>query len=122
MYSFSFPNMFTTGSAKLVEDKAAIRSNLVLLLSSEQKTLFGDPYFGCQLRKCLYEQSDSLIVDILIDHIYTTIKTFMPQVYLSRKDIRILAKRTSIVAEIRYYHVLDNTSDLFSIRLTETAE
>ena len=121
MYSFSFPNMLEANgtSAKLLEDKEAIRSNLLRLLASERETLFGDPYFGCQLRKYMFEQSTSLIADLLIDHIYTSIITFMPQVMLTRKDIRVLTSKNNLFVEIRYYYVRDNTSDLFTIKLTE---
>ena len=123
MYSISFPNMFTSGTTILKADKEAIRSNMLLLLSSERDTLFGDPYFGASLRKYIYEQSNSIIVDILIDELYTTIVTFMPQVVISRNDIKILTSGTSLFAEIKYYYAVDNTSDLFTIQLTTgTAE
>lgn len=119
MYSFSFPNMLNSASANLLEDKDAIRSNIVLLLSSERDTLFGDPYFGSQLKKYIFEQSGSIVVDLLIDELYTTIRTFMPQVYLTRKDITIYVSKSSLYAEIKYYYVVDNTADLFTIKLTE---
>lgn len=118
MYSLSFPQMFTSCGTKLVSDKAAIRSNMLLLLSSERDTLFGDPYFGCELRKYLFEQSNSIVVDLLIDELYTTIITKMPQVFLKRKDIKILTSGTSLYAQINYYYVIDNTSDMFTIQLT----
>lgn len=120
MYSFGFPRMFNHTTANLVKDKEAIRSNMLLLLASERATLFGDPYFGSQLKKYLFEQSQSIVVDLLIDELYTTITTFMPQVYLTRKDIKVYCSRTAIYADIKYYFTLDNTSDLFTIKLTET--
>lgn len=119
MYSFAFPRMFGTTQSNLVKDKDAIRSNMLLLLSSEQQSLFGDPYFGSQLKKYLFEQRTSIVVDLLIDELYTTIVTFMPQVYLTRKDITIYSAKNQLFAEIKYYYTLDNTSDLFTIRLTE---
>ena len=128
MFSFGFPRMFNNTQANLVEDKDAIRSNIILLLSSEQSTVFGDPYYGSQLKKYIFEQRNSIIVDLLIDELYTTIATFMPQVYLTRKDITIYTtnepkwKRSALFAEIRYYYTIDNTSDLFTIKLTEATE
>lgn len=122
MYSISFPVMFTSGNTILKKDKEAIRSNMLLLLSSECDTLFGDPYFGCMLKKYIYEQENSIVVDLLIDELYTAITTFMPQVVLSRKDIKILASGTSLYAQINYYYVADNTSDLFTILLTNGSE
>ena len=122
MYSFAFPRMFNHTTSNLVQDKDAIRSNLILLLSSERATLFGDPYFGSELKKYIFEQSNSIIVDLLIDELYTAIATFMPQIFLTRKDITIYSSDTSIFAEIRYQYTLDNTSDLFVIKLTESEE
>lgn len=120
MYSFAFPRMLNSTTANLLNDKEAIRSNMILLFSSERGTLFGDPYYGCELAKYLYEQSGSIVVDLLIDELYTTIKTFMPQVYVERKDIKVYAINTTLYADIKYYYIIDNTSDLFTIRLTET--
>ena len=120
MYSFNFPNMLNNTTANLVKDKEAIKSNMLLLLASEKATLFGDPYFGSELKKYIFEQSQGIVVDILIDQFYTTIKTFMPQVLISRKDINIRVTNSTIYAEIKYYYKLDNTSDLFTIKLTDT--
>lgn len=122
MYSFGFPKMLNHTTANLLLDKEAIRSNILLLLSSEQETLFGDPYFGSQLRKYIFEQSQSIVVDLLIDRLYTCISTFMPQVFLTRDDISVYAEKTTIYADIKYYYVRDNTSDLFTIKLTDISE
>lgn len=122
MFSFGFPRMFNHTNANLLKDKDAIRKNMYLLLSSEQNTLFGDPYFGCQLKKYIFEQSQSIVVDLLIDRLYTTVATFMPQVYITRKDIQIEVRKTTIYANITYRYLIDNTSDLFSIKLTELTD
>lgn len=120
MHSFAFPRMLNSTTANLLKDKEAIRSNMILLLSSERGTLFGDPYYGTELVKYLYEQSGSIVIDLLIDEFYTTIKTFMPQVHIERNDIKVYAVDTTLYADIKYYYIIDNTSDLFTIRLTET--
>ena len=119
MYSFSFPRMLNSNSANLIKDKEAIRSNIILLLSSERDTLFGDPFYGAQTRKYIFQQAGSIVPDLLIDELYTTIKTFMPQVYLTRNDITVYIVDTSLYADIKYYYVIDNTSDLFTIKLTQ---
>lgn len=120
MYSFAFPRMLNTTTANLLQDKDAIRSNMILLLSSERDTLFGDPYYGAELKKYLFEQSGSIVPDLLIDEFYTTIITFMPQVYITRKDIEVYVVDKTLYADIKYYYVVDNTSDLFTIKLTES--
>ena len=122
MYSFEFPNMLGNTDSNLVSDKDAVKSNMRLLCSSERLTLFGDPYFGTQLKKYIFEQSSSIIADLLIDELYTTITTFMPQVFLTRKDISVFVVKNCLYATIKYYYVRDNTSDLFTIRLTQSSE
>lgn len=110
--------MLNRTQANLIKDKEAVRSNLVLLLSSERLSLFGDPYFGSQLKSTIFEQASSLVVDLLIDEIYTTIITFIPQVFLTRKNISITTDGTDIFAEINYVFIPDNTADLYIINLT----
>ena len=122
MYSFAFPRMLNSTTSNLLLDKEAIRSNMILLLSSERDTLFGDPYYGAELKKHIFEQSSSIIPDLLIDELYTTIKTFMPQVYLTRKDITVYVKKTTLFVDIHYYYIIDNTSDLFTIKLTDSSD
>jgi phage baseplate assembly protein W len=114
--------MFNHTNAHLVEDKEAIRSNMILLLSSECDTLFGDPYFGARLKKYIFEQSEAIVVDLLIDELYTTIKTFMPHVILTRKDIKIWTADRTLFAEIQYTYSVDNTSDLFVIKLMQSSQ
>ena len=121
MYSFEFPIMIRNNSAALLNDKAAIKSNLKLLFSSERQELFGDPYFGTLLKRVLFEQAHSLVADLLIDEIYTSITTFIPQVFLTRKDIRLEIKNNvEIYAVINYIYLPDNTSDMYTILLTDT--
>ena len=122
MYSCAFPRMLNSTTANLLQDKEAIRSNMILLLSSERDTLFGDPYYGAELKKYLFEQSGAIVPDLLIDELYTTIKTFMPQVYITRKDIKVYVVNTTLYADIKYYYIIDNTSDLFTIKLTQSSE
>lgn len=122
MYSFNFPSMLSGVTSKLLQDKEAIRSNVLLLLQSERKTLFGDPYFGSQLKRLLFEQATSLVADLVIDELYTTLTTFIPQIFLTRKDITLTCDGTDIFATVRYVFVLDNTVDLYTINLTETDE
>lgn len=119
MYSFGFPSMIGSTTSNLIKDKDAIRSNLILLLSSEQTSLFGDPYLGSRLRQILFEQATSLAADLLIDEVYTAIITFIPQIYIERKNIRIVNIGQSLVLTLSYIYKLDNTSDLYSIKLTD---
>lgn len=120
MYSFNFPEMLRSNTSILVEDKEAVKSNIILLLNSERKTLFGDPYYGTALKQVLFEQSNTIIVDLIIDELYMSLQTFIPQIFLERKQIEIFTDGTDMFAKIAYTYILDNTSDMFAIKLTES--
>ena len=117
MYSINYPDMFGTATTKLAEDHNATLSNISLLLSSWKNSLFGDPYFGTRIKEYIYEQNNIILHDIIIDNIYTSIKEFIPQVYLTRKDITIKAENSSIYVTIHCINKLDNQPDMFSIEL-----
>lgn len=112
--------MINSVSTNLFEDKEAIKSNLVLILSSEKRTLFGDPQFGATLKKYLFEQSHSIVADLVVDEIYSTIVSYIPQLTISRKDITLTTDGTDLFVELKVTYNLDNTSDLYLINLTKS--
>lgn len=87
MKSINIDNMFSNISTNTILDKDATMQNLKLLLETSKGELFGDPYFGTNLKKMIYDQNDVILKDLVIDDIYTAIKTFMPQIEVDRKDI-----------------------------------
>ena len=119
MKSIQFPNMFGQVKTNIVQDHKATAQNIKLLLLSERSSLYGDPQFGCALRKMIYEQNSKLLRDVLIDELYTTIIAYMPQVRVQRSDIEILQEGTSIYAQIKCVNLIDFTTDLYQIDLTD---
>ena len=122
MISFAWPNMVSNTSALMINDHEATASNLKLLLLSEKKSLFGDPYFGTSLRKLTFEQNNNIVRDLIIDDIYTAIITFMPQLMVNRKDIVVTSDRAKVFVNIKATNLLDYKTDLFNINLTESDE
>lgn len=118
MYSINFPDMFNSTNTILLKDHEATSSNLVLLLYSVKKSLFGDPYFGTNLRNYLFEQSNLILRDIVIDDIYTAIKVFMPQISLKREDISVELDGVDVKAKINCINLIDHKNNLFIINLT----
>ena len=118
MESLSFPRMFTSARTTLSNDHNATLSNLKLLLASERNSLLGDPYFGTLLKRIIFSPNDSVLADIVIDEIYTSILTFMPQLKLSRNDISISSDGSSIYATIRATNLIDFQLDTYNINLT----
>lgn len=117
MQSISFPNLFTNTTTRLLSDHEATVSNLRLLLLSEKNSLFGDPYFGTNIRKLIFEPNNVVLQDIVIDEIYTAILQFMPQVLVKRTDITIVQQGSDLFVTIRALNLLDYTTDLYNINL-----
>ena len=97
MKSLSFPDMFNNATTRTLSDHEATVSNLKLLLKSDKNGLFGDPYFGTNLKKLLFEPNNVVLQDIVIDDIYTAILQFMPQIRIERKNISIVSSGPAFV-------------------------
>lgn len=116
MKSLNFPRMFNSSTTNVIVDKEATASNLKALLMSETGELLGDPYYGVALKAHLFEQNNYVLVNILIDEVYTKIVTFMPQLTITRDDIVITSdERGQISIQIRALNKLDYTTDLYNI-------
>lgn len=119
MYSIKFPDMLSSVETNLTLDHPATSQNLLLMLKSDKGSLFGDPYFGTIIKKMLYDQNNIVLHNLLIDELYTSIVTFMPQIKLSRNDIRLSCTKEAIYVTIEALNLIDYQIDLFNIKLTE---
>ena len=117
MHSISFPEMFSSAKTNLVEGREATMSNMRLLLASWKRSLFGDPYFGTNLKKFIHENNNIVLRDLIIDEIYVSLITFMPQVFVKRKDIVVDSDGTSVYATINCINKLDNEVNTYQIDL-----
>ena len=117
MYSIGFPNMFSGSKTNLIEDTEATMSNLKLLLKSHQGSLLGDPKFGTRLKHVFYSNNSPILRDLIIDEIYIAISNYMPQLKVSRDDIKIIQNRTRVYASVNCINLIDNTPNLFEIDL-----
>ena len=119
MYSINFPNIFNPGkvTVSLLKDKEATENNLKLLLKSGKGELFGDPNFGTNLYSLIYNQSNAILRDIIIDTIYTNILVYMPQLAIKRNDIEILFDNTNIKIKIKCLNKQDYTLNNYELVL-----
>ena len=122
MYSLSFPDMFTTSRTKLYKDRDATMSNLKLLLLSFKGNLLGDPYYGTNLHKIIYSNNHQILKDLVIDDIYMAIAEFMPQLRVARNDISVYGDGINLYATINATNLLNYTTNMYEINLTETEE
>ena len=70
----------------------------------------------------MFNQNNQVLRDIVIDDIYTAILTFMPQLVVNRKDITVTSNGANIYVAIRALNLLDYTTDLYNINLTQSEE
>ena len=122
MKSIQFQKMFNNASTNLVEDKEATENNLKLLLLAEKNELLGDPYFGVQLKKYLFEQNNSIMDTMLIDDFYTAIALFMPQLVVQRRDIKLEHIGNKLYCSITGTNQLNFQVDSYNIVLLRDEE
>ena len=122
MNAVRFPNMLSSNKTVVIKDLEATKQNLTLLLTSYKKTMLGDPYFGTNLRKLLFESNNAVLRDLVIDDIYTTINTFMPQLRVVRKDIEVISDRNSVRVNLKAQNLLDFSLNEYNIKLLEVEE
>lgn len=122
MNAVKFPDMISLNQTNIVKDKDATEQNLILLLHSYKGTMFGDPYFGVNLRRLLYESNNDILRDLVIDDLFTAICKFMPQIRVSRDDIEINASQNTLTVSIRAQNLLDFNFDTYNIKLLDVEE
>lgn len=122
MRSIAFPIMLGNSSTNIIRDHDATASNLKLLLLSDKTSLFGDPYFGTNIKKLIHDQNNIVIRDLVIDDIYTAITTFMPQIIVKRGDIKVTSDKSNVYVNLKCLNLIDYTTDLYNINLTSSEE
>lgn len=115
--SFSFPNMFSNGSTKIKYDRDATKQNLLLLLMSTKQSLFGDPNYGTNIKKLIFEQNNHILRDIVIDDIQSNIAVFLPQIQVQRKDIELVSQGNTLYVNLRSRNMIDYSFEDFSLAL-----
>lgn len=116
--SIAFPDMLSSTRMNIISEDDATASNLRLLLLSPRKSLFGDPYYGNELKDVIFSQSGQIIKDLIVDEIYTAIAVFMPQLSVSRDDISIETDGVELYTTLKATNLLNYTTNLYNIKLT----
>lgn len=115
--SISFPNMFSTGSTKVKYDRDATKQNLLLLLMATKQSLLGDPNFGTNIKKLIFEQNSNILRDIVIDEIHSNIQIFLPQIKVQREDIELVAQGNTLYVNVKARNMIDYSFEDISLAL-----
>lgn len=122
MNAVKFPDMLSANKTVVVKDKEATKQNLSLLLQSYKKTLLGDPHYGVNLRRLLYESNNTVLQDLVVDDLQTAITTFMPQVRVQRSDISLDSKGNRLAVTIKAQNILDFQLETYTLNLLDMEE
>ena len=120
--SLKFPDIFSSASTNSVEGIEATKQNLLLTLKAEKTSCFGDPYFGSNLRRFMFEQNNNVLRDLIIDDLYNSISMFLPQVKVKRKDIEIVSDGTTIYGNLKVTNLIDFNLEEVNIALFNIEE
>ncbi len=122
MNAVQFPNMISNNQTNIVYDYNATLQNLTALILSSKKTLFGDPYFGTNIKKLIYDRNSAVLRDIVIDDIFTAITMFMPQIRVERRNITVESSGSSLYINIKAQNLLDYSFDDYTINMLNIEE
>ena len=122
MNAVKFPDMLSLNKTSIIRDKDATMQNLRLLLLSFKNSMFGDPNFGSNLRRLLFENNNVILQSLVIDDIYSLINTYMPQIRVLRKNITVTSDGNTVKVNIIAQNMLDYGFDEYSINLLNVEE
>lgn len=122
MNAVQFPNMIFNNQTNIVYDYNATLQNLTALILSSKKTLFGDPYFGTNIKKLIYDRNSAVLRDIVIDDVFTAITMFMPQIRVERRNITVESSGSSLYINIKAQNLLDYSFDDYTINMLNIEE
>ena len=122
MNAIRFPDMINLNKTSIVDDKEATEQNLRLLLLSYKNTMLGDPYFGSNLQRLLYENNNLILQSLVVDDIYSAITTYMPQIKVNRNNISISSDGNNVSVKIVAQNMLDYSFGEYNINLLNVEE
>lgn len=118
MYSIAFPDIFNGSKVNLNKDYDAIKVNLKSLLMSNRGGLYGDPFYGLNMKQILWSQACKPVVEELLkDEIFNAIYSYMPQVTITRDDIDVKVSGNVVQASINVEVDPTVPSNLFNIQI-----
>ena len=118
-YSISFPDIFRKSSVNLESDYDAVKQDLILLLGSNKGGLYGDPWFGTDIKQVLWDPNHRDILTYIVrDQIFEAIYSYMPNnIKINRNDIvvNIIDNYANVQINLSAYSNKEN--DMLSIDL-----
>lgn len=119
MISIGFPNIFNSTYTNLVEETATSQ-NIKLLLESNVRTFFGDPYFGSNIKRFLFDQNSEYLKEVISDELTVCLNEFIPQIKIPRNGIDITVNKNEMSIKINCILKESGAQTAFILSLSET--
>lgn len=118
MKSIGFPNIFK-GTSTIVEEDNSTMENIKLVIGSNVRSFFGDPMFGSDLRRFLYDQNSRYLAEVVADEIAICLNEFIPQIAVSRQDITVNIDKNVMSISINCILKESGTPSVFRVSLLD---
>lgn len=92
----------------------AIRSNLILLLTTDKEDIYYFPEYGTNLKRHLFEPKDGITRSDIVAEINQSVKKFLPSVNIDDISTQDGENDTQLIVVVTY------TSKIGSLRQTDT--
>lgn len=119
--------MFNTNSTNVWKNDeylAATKQNAAVLLQCERNELLGDPYFGSLVKQYMFDQNSYILRDVIADIVYTQLATFIPQLKITRDDVRVIKDTTKgrLLVKVTGINQIDYQPNTFNLVLFQDTE
>ena len=106
----------STGATEVLTDVKSINNRLGLLLLTSKGELLGDPEYGTNLMRYIYEKNYYILHDSIVEEIITAIEKYEPAIIVTSEDITVSSYDNRVDISISYY--MRNTGDLEILELS----
>lgn len=108
--SITHPKMFSliNGNTETDSLDISINRSIALILLTAKGEVFGNPDFGSDIRKFLFQNYTDSMRDLLIDEIVESISNWEDRIVINRSDISI--EQDDLVLKIHISYTLTNSN------------
>ena len=108
--SITHPKMFSliNGNTETDSLDISINRSIALILLTAKGEVFGNPDFGSDIRKFLFQNYTDSMRDLLIDEIVESINDWEDRIVINRSDISI--EQDDLVLKIHISYTLTNSN------------
>lgn len=101
---------------KISTDSAAINNSIRNILLTSKYSVPGNPEFGSDLDKVLFEQMDDITFTLIDNIIYNELERWEPRIIINSTDIKFNKDYQQVITKINY--TIISTNDIQTTNIT----